>query len=234
MAKSSTKTQIEQLPPANPTKAATDQQDISNFSGFSGGPIHLCYVCSRLPRLGALSRCAACLRLAADADRRDRTEAEARVTARTDRQAALEKLGDAIIAFAGSPEGHRFLEAQQAELVAPRNDPEYVATLQGRDKDREVVANEITHIHHAVVWNRSRIGLTLRDDRDHAKAREVAAKLQQLFEAELHYDEDPHEKTNFADRRQKQPPKHEFGREKRSLVRRPSDAKKSKGAGSNV
>jgi hypothetical protein len=198
----------------------------------------LCHSCRAHPKLGALSRCAACLKAAADEDRQSRSKAEARVAARADRQAALEKLGDAILEFAGSPEGLRFLEQQQQELLAPRNDPEYLSALQQRDKDREAVANEVTHIHHAVVWNRSRIGLTLRDDRDHAKAREVAGKLQQLFEAELHYDGDPHEKANFADRLQKQPSKHEFGREKRSLgskskTRRPSDAKKSKGAGSN-
>jgi hypothetical protein len=154
------------------------------------------------------------------------------VAAKADRQAALEKLGDAMLQFAGTPEGLRFLEQQQAELVAPRNDPEYLAALQSRDKDREAVANEVTHVHHAVVWNRSRIGLTLRDDRDHAKAREVAGKLQQLFEAKLHYDGDPHEKTNFADRPQNQPPKYEFGREKRSLANEPKRRAPTKARGS--
>lgn len=180
----------------------------------------LCGSCGKHPRLGALSRCIACVRAAADEDRQSRSKAEARVAARADRQVALEKLGDLYLEFATSPEGMRFLEAQQIELTAPNNDPNYLEALQARDKDRQTVANEITLVHHAVIWGRNRIGLTLKNDRDHAKAREVASKLQGLFEAELHYSEDPHDQTKLADRTQKRPPKHEFGREKRSLPSR--------------
>jgi hypothetical protein len=157
------------------------------------------------------------VKAAAEEDRQSRTKAEARVAARGDRQAALEKLGDVFLEFASSAEGARFLEMQQAELVAPRNDPEYLRALEGRDKDRQAIANEVTAISHAVVWGKNRIGLCLKNERDHAKAREVASKLQGLFEAELLYSPDPHDRTQFADRTQKQLPKHEFGREKRSL-----------------
>jgi hypothetical protein len=139
--------------------------------------------------------------------------------ANPERQAALEKLGDVFLDFASSPGGMRFLESQQSELTAPNNDPNYLEAVLGRDMDRQTVANEITLVHHAVIWGRNRIGLTLRDDRDHAKAREVAGKLQQLFEAELRYEEDPHDRTKAAERTQKQPAKHAFGREKRSKPR---------------
>jgi hypothetical protein len=192
----------------------------------------LCSSCGKHPRLGALSRCVACIRAAAEQDRQSRSQAEARVSAKAARQAALEKLGDVFLEFAGSAEGHAFLEAQQAELTAPRNDAKYLEALQSRDKDREAIANEITLIHHAVLWGRNRIGLTLRDDSNHAKAREVAGKLQQLFEAELLYEGDPHDKTKLADRTQKQPPNRTFGREKRSLGNDPKKGPAKKMAGS--
>ncbi len=181
----------------------------------------LCVACRENPRLGVLTRCVVCLKGATNADRKDRVAAEARVSAKEQRQVALEKLGDVFLEFASSEEGLRFLESQHAALMAPSNDPKYLEALQNRDKDREAVANEITLIHHAVLWGRSRIGLTLRDDRNHAKAREVASKLQGLFEAELLCEADPHDKTQLADQTRKQPPKHAFGREKRSLGNEP-------------
>jgi hypothetical protein len=146
-----------------------------------------------------------------------------------ERQAALEKLGDVFLEFAASPEGVRFLESQQTELTAPSNDPKYRETLEARDKDLRSVANEITLVTHAVEWGRSRIGLTLRDDRNHARAREVSATLQKLFEAELRYQQDPHDQTRLAERPQKQAPRHEFGREKRSLGNEPKKRSFSKG-----
>src|SRR5262245_48795533 len=94
----------------------------------------LCDECRARPRLGALSRCAICVRDDAEVDRQTRQASESRVATRksareaeqraaAERQAALEKLGDAFIEFASSPEGAKFLESQQAALVAPRNDP---------------------------------------------------------------------------------------------------------------
>jgi hypothetical protein len=148
-----------------------------------------------------------------------RDAAEARVAA--EYQAALEKLGQMYMEFAASPEGVRFLEAQHAELIGPRNDGEYVKAALARDKEREVAANETTTVHHWVEWGRNYLSLTLRNDRDHAKAREVSAILQRLLEAELRYHPDPHDKTRSADYAQKRPPKHEFGREARTLTNRP-------------
>ena len=136
-------------------------------------------------------------------------------------QAALEKLGELYLEFAASPEGIRFLEAQQAELTSPRNDHGHVKAALARDKEREVAANETTTVHHWVEWGRNYVSLTFRDDRDHAKARDVSAILQRLLEAELRYHADPHDQTRSADYAQKRPPRHEFGREKRTLTNRP-------------
>ncbi len=144
-------------------------------------------------------------------------EAEARATA--ERQAALERLGEIYLQFAATPEGVGFLEAHQAELIAPRNDGEYVKAALARDREREVAANETTTVHHWVEWGRNYLSLTLRNDRDHAKAREVSAILQRLLEAELRYHADPHDKTRSADYAQKRTPKHEFGRTSRSKKR---------------
>jgi hypothetical protein len=193
----------------------------------------LCVACEKQPRLGVLTRCKGCINAAAEADRQAHVAAETRVGARkrtrettearaaAEHQAALERLGQMYMEFAASPEGVRFLETQQAELTAPRNDPEYVKAALARDKEREVAANETTTVHHWVEWGRNYLSLTLRNDRDHPKAREVSAILQRLLEAELRYHPDPHDKTRSADYAQKQTPRHEFGREKRTLTNRP-------------
>jgi hypothetical protein len=56
-----------------------------------------------------------------------------------------------------------------------------------------------------VEWGRNYVALTLRNDRDHAKAREVSVILQRQFEAEHRYHEDPHEVTeeNSSDQTRK-------------------------------
>src|SRR5262245_51095377 len=192
----------------------------------------LCVACEMQPCYRILTRCKVCINATAEADRQARIAAETRVGARkrtqetaearaaAEHQAALERLGQMYMEFAASPEGVRFLEAQHAELIGPRNDGEYVKAALARDKEREVAANETTTIHHWVEWGRNYLSLTLRNDRDHAKAREVSAILQRLLEAELRYHPDPHDKTRSADYAQKRPPKHEFGREKRTLTNR--------------
>lgn len=182
-------------------------------------PAALCVQCNERPRLAALDRCKECIRAAAAQDRDTRTAAETRVSLKAQRQAALERLGDLYLEFAASTEGMRFLEAQQAELVGPRNDPEYLKTVIARDKEREVAANAITTVHHMVEWGRNYVALTLADDRDHAKAKEVSAILQHLFEAEHRYHDDPHDQTKAPDQPQKHAPKHGPGREKRSRSR---------------
>jgi hypothetical protein len=142
-----------------------------------------------------------------------------------DRQAALEKLGDLFLEFAGTPEGSRFFEAQHSETIAPRNDPAYIEALLAKEQDRQLAANEVTLVTHFVEYSRNRIALTLRNDRDHSKAREVAASIAKLLEAQQRYVPDPHDKMLTPDISHKQPPKHAFGREKRSLGN--SDARPS-------
>jgi len=107
-----------------------------------------------------------------------------------EKQAALEKLGELYLEFAGSPEGVRYLEAQAGALVAPNNDPEYLKAIIARDKEREGVAREIVMVHHLVEFGRNYLSLTLRNDRDRAKARQIASILQRHFEAELRFHED--------------------------------------------
>jgi hypothetical protein len=221
---------------AKAAKSATPKEDVSSFSEISNGatefrcgdtqasaPCALCHE-RRCPQpMRNLSWCGCRF------DRKSRTDAEARVTAKADRQAALEQLGSAILEFAATPEGQRFLEIQQAELVAPRNDPEYLNAVLAKEADRQIAANEVTLVHHCVVWGRSRIGLTLKNDRDLATARNVAGKLQHLLEAELLFEPDPHDPTKLSDRTQKQPAKHSFGREKRSLGNEPKPSPKKTG-----
>jgi hypothetical protein len=176
-------------------------------------PAALCAQCNERPRLAALDRCKECIRAAAAQDRDTRSAAEARVSRKAQRQAALERLGDLYLEFAASIEGLRFLEAQQAELVGPRNDPEYLKAVIARDKEREIAANAITTVHHVVEWGRNYVALTLADDRDHAKAKEVSAILQRLLEAEHRYHEDPHEPAKAPDQRKK------LGLEKRTRTK---------------
>ena len=137
----------------------------------------------------------------------------------TERQAALEKLGELYLEFASSPEGQNYLEAQQIALVAPRNDPDYLKAIMARDKEREGVASEITHVHHVVEGAKNYLALTLRNDRDHAKARQIAGILQRHYEAELRYHKDG-DTGEPADYEQPKTPRHDFGREKRSLGNR--------------
>ena len=60
---------------------------------------------------------------------------------------------------------------------------------------------------------RNYVALTLADDRDHAKAKEVSAILQRLLEAEHRCHEDPHEPAKAPDERKK------LGLEKRTRTK---------------
>jgi hypothetical protein len=199
---------------------------------------HVCKQCCQRPCLGALSRCSECIRAAAEVDRQTRQTAESRVATRkraqevevraaAEHQAALEKLGQLYIEFAASPEGVRFLETQQAELTAPRNDPQYVATLEGHEKDRTQVANVTATVHHTVDSGRSWLSIGLTNPRDHAAASEAARVLGRHLEAPVIRHEDSKDATCLADRTQIRPAKHTFGREKRSLGNAPKRRRSS-------
>jgi len=178
-------------------------------------------------------------------DRRSRQAAESRVATRksvqeaegraaAEHQAALEKLGQLYIEFAASPAGVRFLEAQQAELTAPRNDPAYLQTLEDHENDRTQVANATATVHHTIDSGRSWLSISLTNPRDHARASEAARVLGRHLEAPVIRHEDPKDATRLADRVQAQPAKHTFGREARSLGNRsttPRASAKKRGGG---
>ena len=182
----------------------------------AAAPVALCVQCNQLPRLAALDRCKECIRAAAAQDRDTRSAAEARVSQKKQRQTALEAWGDVLLQFASTPEGQKFLQQQQTELVAPRNDPDYLDAMIARDKQREFVANQVAVLHHIVKHGRSHGMVTFSNDRDLASTREAFRMLQGLLEAKLYCHADPHDQTRSTVQSQERTPKHEFGREKRS------------------
>jgi hypothetical protein len=105
------------------------------------------------------------------------------------------------------------------ELMLPRNDPEYLRTLEEHEKDRTSVANVTASVDHVVDGGRSWLSIGMTDQRNHAAAAEAARVLGRHLEAPVYRHEDPRDPTRFADRSQRQPPKHSFGREKRSKPR---------------
>jgi hypothetical protein len=98
------------------------------------------------------------------------------------------------------------------ELMKPRNDPEYLRTLEEHDKDRISVANVTASVHHVVDGGRAWLSVAMTDQRNHAAAAEAARVLGRHLEAPLYRHEDPKDLTRFADRPQRQPPRHSFGR----------------------
>ena len=80
-------------------------------------PALFCVACNKNPRLAALDRCKECIRAAAAKDRDTRSAAEARVSAKAQRQEALEKLGTLMLEFANTEEGARFLESIGADAI---------------------------------------------------------------------------------------------------------------------
>jgi hypothetical protein len=183
----------------------------------AAAPVALCVQCNERPWLAALDRCKECIRAGAAEDRDTRSAAEARVSQKQQLQTALEAWGDVLLQFAPTPEGQQFLQQQHAELVGPRNDPEYLNALVERDKQREIAANEIAVLHHIVKHGRSHGTVTFKNDRDLAKTRETFRILQSLLETKLYCHADPHDPLTSPVTSQKRPARHEFGREKRSL-----------------
>jgi predicted nuclease with TOPRIM domain len=109
------------------------------------------------------------------------------------------------------------LQSCYRELLQPRNDPEYMAALERRNEDLNQQANVTDRVEHRVVKGKSEIVILPTNPRTTAQGREAAVRVGRLFEAPVRFVEDPHDATRFADRPQKAPPKHTFGREKRSL-----------------
>jgi hypothetical protein len=111
------------------------------------------------------------------------------------------------------------LEEAAADLLRPSNDRHaQIKELLTNEQDRAWIAQHLLAIHHVTDGGRNYVTLGLVNDRDRPAAIELASRAQRLFEAaRLHQHEDPKDTTRFADRTQKQPPRHQFGREVRSL-----------------
>jgi hypothetical protein len=109
------------------------------------------------------------------------------------------------------------LENCYRELLQPRNDAEHVRNLERRNDEVNQQANVTERVEHRVVAGRTEIVILPTNPRNTAQGREAAVRVGRLFEAPVHYVEDPQDATRFAERTQKTPPKHAFGREKRSL-----------------
>ncbi len=109
------------------------------------------------------------------------------------------------------------LENCYRDLLQPRNDPEYVSALERRNEDLNQQANVTERVEHRVIRGKTEIVILPTNPKNTAQGREAAVRVGRLFEAPVRFVEDPHDATKFADRPQKTPPKHTFGREKRSL-----------------
>jgi hypothetical protein len=135
--------------------------------------------------------------------------------------ALLEAQGDAILARDAALLRDLGVHADALrrcyeELLRPRHNQDYVANLEAHEKDRTTVANVTAAVHHVVDGGRSWLSIGMTDQRNHAAAAEAARVLGRHLEAPVIRHEDPKDPTRFADRSQRQPPKHSFGREKRS------------------
>jgi hypothetical protein len=111
------------------------------------------------------------------------------------------------------------MEEAAADLLRPSNDRRaQLKELLTNEQDRAWIAEHVLAIHHVMDGGRNYVTIGLANDRDRPAAIELASRAQRLFEAaRLHRHDDPHDRTRFADRAIKQPPRHAFGREKRSL-----------------
>jgi hypothetical protein len=123
-----------------------------------------------------------------------------------------------------SPEAIAALERAAAELVkgsnlAPR---ELVRGLLANEGDRQALERGFGLIQHNLERGINTLKIYLAEPGNIPETRVVSRALQRLSKARLIFNEDPHDLTRFADRRQSQPGKADFGREKRSLPHRES------------
>jgi hypothetical protein len=109
------------------------------------------------------------------------------------------------------------LQRCYAELLRPRNDPEYIKRLEKTETQRNDLANLIDKVHlvqeHGKYW----LSASLTNPRSRAKAIEALRLAGDHFEAEIIRHEDPKDKSTEPAINPKQEPKHRFGRTKRSL-----------------
>jgi hypothetical protein len=122
-----------------------------------------------------------------------------------------------------SPEAIEALERAAAELVKGSNlEPrELVLGLLANEGDRQAIERGFALIQHNLENGISTLRVQFAEPRNTADARLIARALQRLSKAALNFNEDPGDRTRFADRCQSQPGKADFGRERRSLPHRP-------------
>ena len=131
---------------------------------------------------------------------------------------------DPLLGDLAAPECIAALEQAAAELVKGTNVPprELVLGLLSNEGDRQVLERDFGLIHHNLQAGINTLTVHLLEPKNTAEARIVARALQRLSKARLIFNEDPHDLTRFADRKQSQPGRADFGREKHSLPRRPT------------
>jgi hypothetical protein len=132
------------------------------------------------------------------------------------------EFADPLLGDLAAPECIAALEQAAAELVKGTNVPprELVLGLLANEGDRQVLERDFGLIQHNLQAGINTLTVQLADPRNTAEARIVARALQRLSRARLVFNEDPHDYTRFADRKQSQPGIADFGREKRSLPHR--------------
>jgi len=111
-----------------------------------------------------------------------------------------------------------------ADLLKPgnRDQRELVRDLIDTEQEREALASRVSMLLHTQEHGRHRFTLVVNDDRNRAAANEFGRDLQRHLEVPMVRHEDPHDLTRFADRKQSQPGRADFGREKHSLPHRPT------------
>jgi hypothetical protein len=122
-----------------------------------------------------------------------------------------------------SPEAIEALERAAAELLMGTNlEPrEIVRGLLANEGDRQALERGFALIQHNLQNGINSLNVQFAEPRNAADARLIARALQRLSKAALIFNEDPGDRTRFADRHQCQPGKADFGRERRSLPHRP-------------
>jgi hypothetical protein len=93
--------------------------------------------------------------------------------------------------------------------------------LLANESDRQAIERGFALIQHNVEAGINTLKVHFTGPRNTADARLVARALQRLSKAPLIFNDDPGDQTRFADRRQSQPGRANFGRERKSLPHRP-------------
>lgn len=108
-----------------------------------------------------------------------------------EQSASLERQADAILSAANDAvmaelaKHTTLLEAMQLQLTQPRNDPEYLKTLEANEANRNAISNKVSSVHIVPDNGRTWLSIGLTEPRNHAEAIETARKLGQHLEAEV-------------------------------------------------